>query len=352
MRHPWAWWAWAIGVAAAVSLTTNPLLVALVTLAVTGVVLLRRTDAPWARSLGAYFVLAAFIVVVRVTFQFFVGASLGGTVILQLPEIQLPDWAAGIRLGGGVTAEGLAYAIYDALRLGAMLLCLGAANALANPKQALRSVPAALYEASVAVVIALSVAPQLVESTLRVRRARRLRGGASTGWQAVKAVIIPVLADAIDRSLDLAAGMEARGFGRTRTDEPPSRWLTAGLLLGMLAALLGIFLLLGYPDAAGWGVALLAVGVAGTIAGLRVSGRRLSVTRYRPLPWTPVDTAVALCGLGALLVAIVANSGLVPGAYGAFQPSISPLRWPTLHWVMLPLLALVAAPLFLTRRPA
>ena len=59
--------------------------------------------------------------------------------------------------------------------LAVMLLCLGAANSLANPKQALRSVPAALYEASVAVVIALSVAPQLVESTQRVRRARRLR---------------------------------------------------------------------------------------------------------------------------------------------------------------------------------
>ena len=55
--HPWAWWGWALGVATAVSLTTNPFLLAFLALGVTAVVLLRRSDAPWARSLAAYFVL-------------------------------------------------------------------------------------------------------------------------------------------------------------------------------------------------------------------------------------------------------------------------------------------------------
>lgn len=348
--HPWSWWAWALGVAAAVSLTTNPLLVALVGLAVTAVVLLRRTDAPWARSIAAYFALAGIIIVIRLFFQVVVGAGLGTTTVFTLPEVRLPDWAAGIRLGGPVNAEGLAYATYDALRLGAMLLCLGAANALANPRRALRSVPAALYEASVAVVIALSVAPQLVASIQRVRRARRLRGGAASGWQAVRAVVIPVLADAIERSLALAAGMEARGFGRTRDQATPNPLLTVALVAATLTATLGVFGLLGGSDALP-GLLLLGIGVAGTVLGLRASGRRLAVTRYRQQPWTARDTLVVGCGLAAFGVALLANSALLPGSFDAFHPSIDPLAWPALDPVMVLLAGLAAAPLLLTRPP-
>lgn len=152
--HPWAWWGWALALALAVSWTTNPLLLGLLALAITTVVLLRRSEAPWARSVGAYFALAGTIILIRIVFQVVIGASYGQTVLFTLPEVPLPAWAAGIRLGGPVTAEALAATVYEGLRLGVMLLCLGAANALANPRQALRSVPAVLYEASVAVVIA------------------------------------------------------------------------------------------------------------------------------------------------------------------------------------------------------
>ena len=348
--HPWAWWVWALSLAAALSMTTSPLLIVLLVAAVCAVVLLRRGDAPWARSLGIYAVLGAFIVSVRLFFFVLMGATGGATVLVTLPQVQLPAWAAGIRLGGPVSAEGLVFTLYDASRLAAMLLCLGAANALANPKRALRNVPAALYEASVAVVIALSVAPQLIESVQRVRRARRLRGGARRGWQAVKAVIIPVLADAIDRSLSLAAGMEARGFGRTRDQRPPSRLLTLGLLASMLAATLGAFLLLGSASPA-WGVTLLALGVAGTVAGLRAGGRRLSVTRYRPDVWTVRDTALAASGMAAAAVVALVDTGWWPALHAAFHPSTSPLAWPTLHPAMLVVVGLAVMPLALTRAP-
>lgn len=351
--HPWAWWAWALGIATAMSLTTNPLLVLLTALAVTAVVLLRRTEAPWARSVGAYFVLAGVVLAIRLTFQIVLGAGLGSTVLFTLPEVPLPDWAAGVRIGGPVTAEALAYAAYDALRLGVMLLCLGAANALANPKRALRSVPAALYEASVAVVIALSVAPQLIESTQRIRRARRLRGGASGGWRAVRAVVIPVLADAIDRSLALAAGMEARGFGRTRDGQRPSTLLAAGLLAAMVATTVGVFLLLSASgaDQVGVAVGVLAAGAAGTIAGLRASGRRLAVTRYRPDPWTPRDTALALTAVMSIAAAAALNSPALPDAFAAMRPSTDPLVWPTLHPLMAGVLAAAISPLVLTAAP-
>lgn len=347
--HPWAWWGWALGVATATSLVTNPFLLGFLTLGVTAVVLLRRTDDPWARSVGAYFALAGVILAIRLVFQIVVGGGVGTTVLFTLPEVPLPEWAAGVRLGGDVTLEGLLATIYDALRLGLMLLCLGAANALANPRRALRSVPAALYEISVASVIALSVAPQLVESTLRVRRARRLRGGAGRGWSAVVAVVIPVLADAVDRSLELAAGMESRGFGRTRDNRPPHPALTAGLLGSTMMLTFGGYLLLSTPDAVVPALVLIAAGMAGVIGGLRHSGRRLAVTRYRPDPWRPRDTALVASGL--LAAGVAAAASVLPGWWSVAHPSVDPAVWPELHPLMALVVAGALAPLALTRAP-
>ncbi len=315
--------------------------------------LLRRTDDPWARWVGAYFALAGIVLAFRLLVAAVAGVSMGTTVLFTLPEVQLPAWAAGIRLGGPVTAETLAYTAYDSLRLGLMLICLGAANALANPKRALRSVPAALYEASVAVVIALSVAPQLVESTQRIRRAQRLRGGSGTGLRSVTGVVLPVLADAIDRSLSLAAGMEARGFGRTRAGRRPSPWATAALLGAMMLATLGGFLLLAAesPAGRGAGVACLAAGAVGVVTGLRHTGRRLSVTRYRPQPWTTRDTALAAGGVLALITAAVLGSTAFPDTHAIMNPSTDPLVWPALHPAMTLVLLGTLAPLALTAAP-
>ncbi|MCB0912775.1 MAG: energy-coupling factor transporter transmembrane protein EcfT, partial [Propionibacteriaceae bacterium] len=288
--HPWAWWCWAIGIGIAVSGTTNPLLLALIATAVVAVVMLRRSDAPWARSVRVYLLLSLFVIGMRLFFQILLGGGHGETVLFTLPQVPLPDWAAGIQLGGPVTAEAIAGTLYDALRLAVMLLCIGAANALANPRQALRSVPAALYEASVAVVIALSVAPQLIESVQRVRRARRLRGSSSTSLKALGTIAMPVLADAVERSMALAAGMESRGFGRTRG--LPVKGTLPLMLVSSMVATAGVFGLLS-TDAWLPSVALLAAGLAGTLLGLRVAGRRLRVTACRPHPWRTRETLVA-----------------------------------------------------------
>jgi len=350
--HPLAWWGWAIGIGIAVSGTTNPLLLALVALAMVVVVLARRSAAPWARSVRAYLVLAAFVIASRMFFQILIGAQAGEIVLFALPELPLPAWAAGIRLGGPVTAEALTATAYDGLRLAVMLLCIGAANSLASPRQALRSVPAALYEASVAVVVALNVAPQLIESGQRVRRARRLRGDANRGLRALGPIALSVLADAIDRSMSLAAGMEARGFART--SGPPAKGSLAVMLASAMAATLGGFLLLS-TDLGLTAGALLVLGLIGTGWGLRRAGRRLAVTRYRPLAWTGRDTLVLSSGLAAAaLVLIGAQDALSPGLAALLQPEVffpstDPLVWPQLSLSALLVVAAVLAPLPLTR---
>lgn len=343
--HPWAWWGWAICASAAVSLTTNPIVIALIAASVVVVVLLRRTDAPWARSLKVYLFLALVIVVMRLFFQIVIGGVRTGTVLFTLPSVELPAWAAGITLGGPVTLDGLAVALFDAVRLAVMLLCVGAANSLANPRTALKSVPAALRDISTAVVIALALIPQMIASIHRVRRGQRLRGGRRRGLSALPGTVLPVIEDAVEASLQLATSMEARGYGRTRTTGEQRRGRRQ-LLGALLAVLFGTYVLLAVPGTTpGWlglstaawlAVVLIGSAVALAVWGLRVSGRQLGVTRYRPAPWGSPENVTVACGGVALLVILWLISSLgVPGEMNSMQ---TPVRWPTL-----PPLAVVAA---------
>src|SRR3954465_6104774 len=237
--HPIAWWLWAIGLATAATRTTNPLLLALVIGVAGTVVAARRTEAPWARAFKFYLLFGLAVIAIRVVFRIVFGGGDGSGehVLFSMPGIPLPGFMSGVRLGGDVSAENVLAATYDGLRLATLLCCIGAANTLANPKRALRVLPAALYELGVAITVAVTVAPQLVESARRVRRARKLRGDTSHGRRAVRGIAMPVLHDALARSFQLAAAMDSRGYGRTGSLPPNVRRITIALLL---AGLLGL----------------------------------------------------------------------------------------------------------------
>src|SRR5271165_648471 len=114
--HPIAWWLWALGLAAAVSHTTNPILLFLVLGVLAVVVANRRTDAPWARAFKYYLFLALTVVAIRVVFRSVFGGDVeapGATVLFALPHIPVPSWASGLQLGGPVTLEGTVGALDD-----------------------------------------------------------------------------------------------------------------------------------------------------------------------------------------------------------------------------------------------
>jgi energy-coupling factor transport system permease protein len=356
--HPVAWWCWAIGLATAASRTSNPLLLVLI-LAVLGlVVALRRAAAPWARGYRFYLLMALVVIAIRVGFSvmFATGTGAGDHILLALPAVPMPSWYSGVRIGGPVSAEAVLSAAADGARLACLLCCIGAANTLANPKRALRVLPGALYELGVAVTVALSVAPQLVESVGRVRRARRLRGaaGARSGnhgsggrrFGGLRGIAIPVLHDALDRSLRLAAAMDARGYGRTGTATAASRRLTAACLLAGLAGLcLGGYELLDPTVPPAVGVGGFAAGTALAVAGLVLGGRRVSRSRYRPDPWRWPEWVVAGSGLACAIV-LWANVGYDPAA---LNPAFYPLHWPSLPVlpavaILVTAVAAVAAP--------
>jgi energy-coupling factor transport system permease protein len=305
--HPGAWWLWALGLAAAASRTTNPWLLGLVVLVASVTVLARRTDAPWALSFRIYLLLGLFVVCLRVAFRVLLGGGYGDTVLVELPRIPLPDWAAGVTLLGPVTSEAVLAGAYDGMRLAAIIICVGAANSLANPRKLLGSLPPALYEVGTAVVIALSLFPQLAESVQRVRHARRLRGDPGRGIGALRRIVVPVLEDALERSLALAASMDARGYGRSGTLTARQRRVTGTLLVaGLVGLCVGSYAFLDStaPRVLAW--PMLAAGLALAAAGFVAAGRRVHRSRYRPPRWHGADLATAATGVAVAVLMTVA----------------------------------------------
>ncbi len=343
--HPGAWWLWALGLAAAASRTQNPVPLLLI-LAVTGfVVAARRSSAPWARSYAAFLKLSLLVIAVRVVFQVLLSSgSQGPTVLVTLPEIPLPQ-SSGLKLGGVVSLEALLQALYEGLQLATILCCVGAANALGSARRLLRSVPGALYEIGVACVIALTFAPQLVTDAHRVRQAHRLRGRRSRGLRSVRRLAMPVLEGALDRSVELAAAMDSRGYGRTTDTGRVARRATGALVFGgLLGVCVGVF---GLLDAAatGWlGVPMLLAG--STLAGLGVfvGGRRTGRSRYRPDPWALPEWLVAGSGLLAAAAMVVEVAVAPERLFLASVTAVPPVPVLGCAGILAALLPAVAAP--------
>lgn len=329
--HPGAWWVWALALAAAATRTTN-IAVLLLVMAVSGfVAAARRPDAPWGRSYAFFVKLALAVIVIRVGFAIVFGGAQAGSVLVRLPQVPLPSWLGGVTLGGPVTVTGLVGALTNGLQLAALLACVGAANTLASPARLLRHLPGALYEVGVAVTVAMTFAPHTVQAVSRVRDARRLRGRSVTGLAAFRHLAVPVLEEALDRSVALAAAMDARGFGRrTPSSVRRRRATTACTLAGLLAVCVGLYGLLDASSPRALGVPFLIAGCLLATAGLVLGGRQAGRSRYRPDPWRVAETLTALAGAAALALTLAAGH-LEPAT---LNPGITvPYTVPGLPWL-------------------
>lgn len=341
MLHPGAWWLWAIGLATAASRTTNPLLLGLI-LAVAGlVVTARKPDAPWSRSFSVFLKLGVLVVAIRLIFQVLLGSPMGDHILVTLPSVPLPEWMASLRLGGQITLESIVFAACDGFRLAVLLACVGAANSLASPSRLLKAMPSALYEVGVAVVVAMTFAPQLVTDLGRVRQARRLRGRPDRGLRGVAGSAMPVFEGALDRAVTLAAAMDSRGYGRSGFVPVAVRRVTVVLVIGgLMGVCLGLFGVLNSDATGVIGLPMLGIGLVAACCGLWLGGQRSIRTRYRPDPWVMAEWLVTLCGIAAAAGVIVAGS-INPAAIAI---SVTPLQWPMLPPIALAGILLAALP--------
>jgi energy-coupling factor transport system permease protein len=302
---------------------TENLLLLVAIIAVTGfVVNARRSRSAWGNAYRLLLIFAAVSVVFTVLLQMILGTRVPGHVLFTLPRWDLPSWTAGLSVGGPVTAESQLSAFTAGLRLAALMACFGAGNSLAHPGRLLKLVPAALYELGVAVVVALTLIPQLTESVGRVRNAQRLRGRSITGLSGLRSLIVPVLSEALERAISIAASMDSRGYGR-RAAVPAAKRRTINtlLLVGLCAALVGSYFIIDPAGDHTAGVLALVGGTALAIGAGLASGRQVRRTVYRKDPWGNPEWLI----LASLIVVV--------GCYLIGNPNPDPsgvLQWPSL----------------------
>ena len=264
----------------------------------------------------------------------------GPTVLFTLPRSSCPSVMAGIHLLGAVSAEALLAAFYDGLRLATMIICVGAANSLANPKRLLASVPPALYEIGTVLVVSVSVFPQLAESVVRVRRARPSAPAGIAGGRCCAASSFRCWPT---RSTGPCCWPPrwTRAATAGAADVPErQRVLTSTLLtVGILGLCVGIYGMLDGTTPRYLGLPMVAGGVVVGAAGFALAGRRVQRTRYRPDRWRVPELFVAACGVVAG-TAVWVTSRVDPGVA---HPSLYPISWPQI--TLLPLLGILVAAL-------
>ena len=211
--HPLVWWLWALLLAAFVIRTDNALIATAVVCALTLVVLKLKSKSYWSGAFALSTKLAVSIIAIRIAFAILIGVPMPGTVLFQIPEIALPSWMVGIRIGGPVTSQRLTTAVTEALMIATLILLCGAASSLASPHRLIRSLPKAMFNLGVTLSVATSVLPQTVKSVARIQSAKRLRGQNIRGLRAWRGIALPLLEESLERALDLATAMESRGYG-------------------------------------------------------------------------------------------------------------------------------------------
>ncbi len=307
--HPGSWWALGLSISILAGQSTNLWFVSSLIGLCVGLILVFRSTAPWARSLPFYLLLASIFVLTRIVFRvIFNGDPNSSDVALSLPHFNLPlGLGQQLSLFGSISWSTLSAATLDGLRLAAIILAVAMSNTLSNPRRLLKSTPAALYEVASAISVAINLAPQLIDSLQRVRRAKGLRGR-NSGSSALTSIIIPALEDTLDRSLQLAASMDARGFGRTNRLSMRRQWTNRLVSLGSAIGLaIGAYLLVTASSPA-LPVVVLTLSLAGLILVIRLTSKRNLKSRFNRQKFGSADLAIfAVCAMSFALVMLLSN---------------------------------------------
>jgi energy-coupling factor transport system permease protein len=310
--HTGAWVAWLAAAAVPAFTLRNPLYLGLVLGAAWIVYSALGRTTLLGSSWGSFVKIGLFFLVVAIPFSA-LSVHAGQIVLFRLPE----SWPI---LGGPITLEATIAGAVNGLSLLTILAIFAAFNAVVDHYQLLRAVPASLFEAGVVVSIAITFVPQMVLSAKEIREAQRIRGYRFRGLRDLLPLVIPLLANGLERAIQLAETMEARGFGSGPELGSSRRATLVQLanLIALLGLLAGLSLVAFWPATAFWGWVLVVVASLGMVALLGLHGRRVQRTRYRRSSWLWRDTAVVVAS--AVVVTIIVAARLTVPALLTYLP--------------------------------
>jgi energy-coupling factor transport system permease protein len=257
------------------------------------------------RAIKLYLWLMLFVFATRLLFAFLFNFDADSTdIAYEFPAFLVNLGPLGkFTLLGNLSNVALQSALSQGLKLVAIIASIALANSMANPRKLLKLTPAAFYDFAAALSVAFNLIPQLAQSIERVNKAQRIRNQKRRN---LGSIIVPVLEDALNSSMNLAASMDSRGFGRkpetTRTTTVLLRCLNAAALLSIATA---SYLLLGAGDSQLVAWLLIALAVAAVAVNLIVAAKLSVRTQVSKLKFTIADYLALALALGLVLIAMV-----------------------------------------------
>jgi energy-coupling factor transport system ATP-binding protein len=165
---------------------------------------------PRPSSLIALAVAAALgFILLRVVYRaVFGGATTGETLLWVLPRLRLSGPFSHIVLFGPVKLEGLLTAVWSALPFAALILATGIVVAMVDLRSLVFLIPRITWGRAtfVALVIALSTLPTLVESAKKTQYFAKVRGISKR-----RVLFVPFLENTLERAVGIAKALHARG---------------------------------------------------------------------------------------------------------------------------------------------
>ncbi|NIN69039.1 MAG: hypothetical protein GTO63_31000 [Anaerolineae bacterium] len=346
MYHTVTWVLWLGAALLPAMLTKNPLYLTILLLAVAVDYGTISRDSSLAGSWRVFLKAGLALVTFGAIFNI-LATHHGETVFLTVPRLLVRvGGVTFLDLGGEMSFEALAYGFANGLNLVTILLVFATFNVMADHHQLLRSVPAFMYQMGMITSIAIAFVPQMMSSLKEIREAQAIRGHRFRGIRDLLPLFVPLLTSGLERAIQLAESMEARGFGSIARPASRERGLVdkALIALSLFGLLAGAFWY-SYYSRTRWAGASLVLASLVLLGIILVSlGRRVERSRYRRQLWRRRDSVVATaCILSLLTVGCVwlaAGETLRFYPYPRFSfPMFSPLIGLALLAVVSPALA-------------
>ncbi|MGE0598346.1 MAG: energy-coupling factor transporter transmembrane component T [Dehalococcoidia bacterium] len=313
--HTGAWIAWVTLVTVVALATTNPLYLAILLLCIVLVAVLAPRTETAATSFRVMLIFGCSMLVVSVVIAT-INGNYGDHILFTIPGPEIPKWLGGLRLGGPVSAEGLVAACIRGMAILSIFLAFGVFNGAVSPHRVLRTTPGALFHASLVLTVGLTLLPATIEDLRRIREMRALRG-ARGGFRDLPALIVPAVINGLERSMQLAEAMEARGYAASALPPARARFAAAASAPLLVAAAWFWFYSGGPWKFAGAGMGTLAV--LALLFWLLEARRTHRTTSFSadPLPRSQRIAVAASCAVMASVIAL-RTTGAASFGYNPF----------------------------------
>lgn len=251
-----------VALACAALLSSSPLVLSAVIIAVT----LAGVLAGVRRQLGKAAMLAVPLALTIVVVNALVSRD-GLTVIVRLGELPVIGHT-------DVTLEATVYGAVLGLRATALILCAALYTVAVDPDEVLRLFRRVSFRSALTATLATRMVPVLARDSRRLADAQRCRSGpAPSRFALLRAATAGVL----DRALDVAAALEVRGYGAARRPPRGSRpWSRHDVAFGI---------------------------AAGAIVAFAIAGRAGGLEPFRAYPSIELGSVASALALSAALIA-------------------------------------------------